>query len=224
MIDFSRIPPVTKNLLIINIIFFVVQNMFPVLDQNLSLHFFKSPDFQPFQIVTHMFMHGSITHLLFNMYALFMFGQAIEMRMGDKKFLTYYILTGFGAVILHTAVQYFQMSDIVDQLELAFTTKEIDYAEYTMYFNRIFPRMVGASGALFGILMAYAFLYPNQEMYIMFIPVPVKAKYLLGAYAAYELYRGVQNAHGDNIAHFAHLGGALFGFIILREWRKKHII
>jgi membrane associated rhomboid family serine protease len=224
MIDFSRIPTVTKYLLIINIAFFVLQNMFPAIDQNLALHFFKSPDFQPYQIITHMFMHGSFTHLLFNMYALFMFGQAIEMRLGDKKFLTYYVLTGFGAVILHTAVQYLEMSDIMTELEKAFTSNQINFSKYTTYYNRIFPRMVGASGALFGILAAYAFFYPNQEMYIMFVPVPIKSKYLLGAYAAYELYRGVQNASGDNIAHFAHLGGALFGFIILREWRKKHII
>tara|TARA_B100000795_G_scaffold230141_1_gene187489 strand:+ start:29 stop:490 length:462 start_codon:yes stop_codon:yes gene_type:complete len=153
-----------------------------------------------------------------------MFGQAIEMRLGDKKFLTYYVLTGFGAVILHTAVQYLEMSDIMTELEKAFTSNQINFSKYTTYYNRIFPRMVGASGALFGILAAYAFFYPNQEMYIMFVPVPIKSKYLLGAYAAYELYRGVQNASGDNIAHFAHLGGALFGFIILREWRKKHII
>ena len=220
MIDLSRIPTVTKYLLIINISFFVLQNLFPQIDQYFALRFFQSPDFRPYQLLTHMFMHGSLFHLFFNMYALYMFGQIIEINLGDKKFLTFYLLTGFGAVLLHSFIEFIQFQNIVDLINSGTATQQ-DIYQYSGYMNNT---LMGASGALFGILAGFVYLYPNHELQFIFIPIPIKSKYLLAGYAALELFNGIQNAEDDNIAHFAHLGGALFGFLILREWRKKNMI
>lgn len=222
MINLNQIPPVTKNLLILNIVVFVLQNTIPWFNEELTLRYFQNPEFQPYQLITHMFMHGDIRHLFFNMFGIYMFGSAIEMRLGDKRFLTYYLLTGFGAVILHSAVEYFEIYQITHTEGLL---SQVEISELQQRYGSIFyGGVLGASGALFGLLAAFALLFPNQPIFLMFIPVPIKAKYFVGMYAAYELFRGVQNTQGDNIAHFAHLGGALFGWLIIREWRKKHLI
>tara|TARA_B110000211_G_C14039619_1_gene536175 strand:- start:822 stop:1484 length:663 start_codon:yes stop_codon:yes gene_type:complete len=219
MLDFRNIPPVTKYLLILNLIFFVLQNIIPVVNQDFTLHFFKSPNFEPYQLITHMFMHGGMSHLLFNMFGLFMFGPDVERMLGEKKFLTYYVLTGFGAVILRFIVIYLMNGDRIHDLESDFINNYISYKEYTNNYNGEFGSMVGASGALFGILAAFGYLFPDREMFLF----QIKAKHFVMIYAAYELYRGLQDAPQDNIAHFAHLGGALFGYLILKNWRKKNI-
>lgn len=224
MIDLNNIAPITKKLIILNIVVFVVQNIFPDFEFIGALHFFKSPDFEPYQIISHMFMHGGFTHILFNMFGLFIFGSPIENRLGGKKFLIYYLLTGFGAVFLHMGVQLFENYDFVQQIELAYAQGIISNDQLRYDYIREFSVTVGASGAIFGLLAAFGLLFPNQPLYLIFIPVPIKAKFFVLLYAGYELYQGIQFAAGDNIAHFAHLGGALFGWIIITEWRKKHLI
>lgn len=223
MINIGQIPPITKNLLILNIIVFVIQNAIPSFNENFVLHFFKSPEFEPYQLITHMFMHGDISHLIFNMFGLFMFGKALEMRLGDKRFLTYYLLTGFGAVILHQAVNYIEFYDQIINIEYRLHMMTASPIEEINFYRIHTGVALGASGAIFGILTGFAIFYPNQPLYLMFIPVPIKAKFFVIFYAAYELYAGLQNS-GDGIAHFAHLGGALFGWLIIKEWRKKHLI
>ena len=223
MLNFQQIPPITKNLIIINVLVFVAQMSIPGLTEKFALHIYKSPGFEPYQLITHMFMHGSVTHIFFNMFGLYMFGSAIEYRLKEKRFLLYYLLTGFGAVLLHFAAMQFENSDIVDHLESMFALGQITQDQlYNGYMNT-FNVTVGASGAIFGLLAAFAMLFPNQPIFLMFIPVPIKAKYFVLLYAGYELYQGIQLS-GDNIAHFAHLGGALFGYLILREWKKKFYI
>lgn len=223
MINIGQIPPITKNLLILNIVVFVIQQVMPEFNENFALHFFKSPEFEPYQLLTHMFMHGGISHLIFNMFGLFMFGKALEMRLGDKKFLIYYLLTGFGAVLLHQAVNYLEFFDQIIDIEYRFKMMELHPVQQINFYREHTGVALGASGAIFGILAGFALFYPNQPLYLMFIPVPIKAKFFVIFYAAYELYAGL-NFAGDGVAHFAHLGGALFGWLIIKEWRKKHLI
>jgi membrane associated rhomboid family serine protease len=180
-----------------------------------------------------MFMHGGFMHLFFNMYALWLFGSIIEQKWGSKKFLIYFFVTGLGAAVLHTAVNYFQLHSIEASLspeQLEFIKENgarealrgYNFAnEPLSTYNGIlnFPT-VGASGAVFGILLAFGMLFPNAPLQIMFIPVPIKAKYFVIAYGAVELGLGINNAEGDNIAHFAHLGGMIFGFILIKIWGK----
>lgn len=224
MINFQGLPPVTKNLIIINVVVFALQNFIPNFTFNFALHFFKSPDFEPYQLITHMFMHGSIMHIFFNMFGVFMFGSAIEARLGEKKFLIFYLLTGFGAVFLHMAAQYFEHYEIAKQLDLVYAAAQITDQQLANGYYNTFNITVGASGAVFGLLAGFGMLFPNQKIFLMFIPVPIKAKYFVLMYAGYELFAGIQGSVGDNIAHFAHVGGALFGFLIIRDWRKKRVI
>jgi membrane associated rhomboid family serine protease len=217
----NNIPPVTKNIIIINVLVFLLQQVVPGFNLNFGLHFFKSPDFEPYQLITHMFMHGGFYHILFNMYGVYMFGAALEQRMGSQKFFSYFLMTGFGAVILHFASMYWESYAIVNQIEQVFNAGSLTAEQYSNAYFNTFSITVGASGALFGVLAGFAMLFPNQRLFLMFIPVPIKAKYFVLFYAAYELYIGISNSPGDNIAHFAHLGGALFGFIILKVWQSK---
>lgn len=224
MLNFQNIPPVTKNIIILNVVVFALQNFIPEFSFNFGLHFFKSPDFQPYQLITHMFMHGGFSHILFNMFGVYMFGSAIENRIGDKKFLIFYLLTGFGAVILHMASQYWESQDVIHQIDSWYNQGSITDEQLSNEYFNTFRYTVGASGALFGLLVAFGLLFPNQPIFLMFIPVPIKAKYFVLLYAGYELFQGIQFSPGDNIAHFAHLGGALFGWIIIAEWRRKQLI
>ena len=234
----SNIPPAVKGLLIINIAMLVITFLVGEtsnLDLNrvLGLYFFKSELFQPYQIVTHMFMHGGLMHLVFNMYALWMFGQVIEKVWGAKKFLIYYFVTGLGAVVLHSFVQYLQYQSAISgmppqEINLVFQegAKIIANGQNWTAFeignlNAILHvPTVGASGAVFGILLAFGMLFPNIKLQLMFVPVPIKAKYFVMGYGVLELLMGINNAEGDNIAHFAHLGGMLFGFILIKMWGK----
>lgn len=224
---FSLLPEVVKNLLIINGIFFlitiVVGNRFNIdLNQILGLHYPQSDAFKPYQIVTYMFMHGNLTHILMNMFALWMFGTNIENYWGGKRFLTYYLITGLGAAAIHYIVIYFV--DVYPKLQLinnALAEGQITETESykTIIYNSI-PPVVGASGAVFGLLLAFGMLFPEQMIYIYFA-IPIKAKYFVILYGLFELFTGVYGSSADNVAHFAHLGGMLFGFILIKYWRKK---
>jgi membrane associated rhomboid family serine protease len=224
---FANITPVVKNLLIINVLFFIGKYVFAGIGINLvtwlSAFYFNSPLFHPWQIVTYMFMHASIGHIFFNMFALFMFGPTLEYIMGPKRFLQYYFITGIGALALQMLVQAIEVHGVIG----AFTIANGDLSPYVNLegFNKLREiyggATLGASGSIFGLLLAFGFLFPNVEMMILFIPVPVKAKYLVTGYILLELFSGFGQFAGDSVAHFAHLGGALFGYIILKVWRME---
>ncbi len=237
---FSVLPMVVKNLLIINVLFYLgtiaLMNMGINLYDVLGLHYFKSDLFNPIQIVTSMFMHGSFQHIFFNMFAVWMFGSAIENYWGPKRFLQYYILTGIGAAALHYLIIHFQVMSIESQLtaEAIEIVRTEGYGVLQQGKNYVEPswrqlnllynsNLVGASGALFGILLAFGMLFPNTEIFFIFFPIPIKAKYFVMGYGALELFLGLSNNPGDNVAHFAHLGGMLFGYLMIKFWRKRGI-
>ena len=234
--SFLNIPKVTKNIIIINILFWLATVIMSKIDLTgiLGLHYPRSDKFQLYQIITYMFMHGSLAHIFFNMFAVYMFGRILESVWGPKRFLTYYIITGIGAGLINILVAYirikFQEADM-DPEAIAQV-----YREGAEVFNRgmnytdpmlgqlnilINTTTVGASGAVFGILLAFGMLFPNMPLYIIPFPFPIKAKYMVIGYGVIELFAGIANFSFDNIAHFAHLGGMLFGVILVIYWRKK---
>lgn len=270
---FSLLTPVIKNLLIINAILFlatiVFENRFGIdLSDLLGLHYIQAEKFKPYQLITYMFMHGGFTHLFFNMFALWMFGNVLENYWGSKRFLTYYLITGVGAAFTHYVIFYFnsvqpmmqvleqyaqapdlvvfeiffkegffkasseemrlhitQFIDEYNALELA--GKREDMLQASLDFVSLYkadffnaPVVVGASGAVFGILLAFGMMFPNTLLYIYFA-IPIKAKYFVILYGAMELFYGLRDTPGDNVAHFAHLGGMLFGFFLILFWKKK---
>ncbi len=240
--SFRLLPDVIKNLLIINGLFFlatfVLGSSFGVdLVSTLGLYLPGSPNFQPYQLITHMFMHGGFSHILLNMFALWMFGYALENFWGPKRFLIYYLVTGLGAAALHLGINYWEASSLYSEL-MAQGYSPTDLREGIQYFidtrrgySNWSPEMeqyvlkygtptVGASGAVFGILLAFGMMFPNTYIYLYFA-IPVKAKYFVMGYAAIELWSGIQNDPDSNVAHFAHLGGMLFGYLLLRYWRKN---
>jgi|TARA_B100001059_G_scaffold77873_1_gene75605 membrane associated rhomboid family serine protease len=195
------IPEVTRNIIAINVLLFVATIYSgDTMYEYLALFNYKSNYFHGWQMITHMFMHGSFTHLLFNMFGLYMFGSRLEQMWGAKRFINFYLITGLGAALLHTLVQ--------------------DY-EITQGLISVNQPTVGASGALFGILVAFAIYWPNTQLFLMFIPVPIKAKWAVIGYAAFELFAGISGFQAG-VAHFAHLGGALFGFILVQYWNKNN--
>lgn len=271
---FKVLPPVVKNLLIINGLFFLAKislaNGFGIdLDNYLGLKYFGSDMFRPYQLITYMFMHGDFTHILFNMFALWMFGSAIENFWGAKRFLFFYLFTGIGAGLAHYAVYYFQINPIIESIDAflldpsspnlqfilsthkfrvddpnypeiyqgfqqfdnavkilqsnssdpAAIQTSIHFLEMYRSFNVDLPSVVGASGAVFGILLAFGMMFPNVMIYLYFF-IPVKAKWFVMGYGAIELYMGVTGT-ADGIAHFAHLGGMLFGLFLILYWRKR---
>lgn len=216
-----NMPTVTKNLIIINILFFIggiVASKYGIdLDQYLGLHFFLAGDFNLAQLFTYMFMHASFTHIFFNMFALFMFGRLLEQVWGPKRFLFYYIVCGIGAGVIQEVVQYIHYT-----MELsAYDSVNLGGMVLPMseYLNMLIT--VGASGAIYAILLAFGMLFPNDRLFIFPLPMPIKAKYFVIGYAALELFLGISDRVSDNVAHFAHLGGMLFGFILIMYWRKK---
>lgn len=229
-----NLSPVVKNLLIINAIFFLAQNLIPGFTENLSLYFFQSTEFRAWQIVTHFFMHGSIGHIFFNMFALVMFGSNLERVLGAQRFLAFYFITAFGAAFLHQFVNWIEIAQLAKDYdstiieEVRLTGIEIlnsgrnwsdpNLANLNYAYN---TPVLGASGAVFGLLAAFAYYFPNTELFLMFIPFPIKAKYFVIGYAAMELFSGISNRPGDNVAHFAHLGGALFGILLVLFWKKN---
>lgn len=211
---------VIGNLIIINILAFLATWVLGSTEvifcgrfaQNMSTaHFYGalfipgSEYFRPWQLLTHMFLHGDFFHILFNMYALWMFGSALEQVWGPKRFLIYYFVCGLGAAIIYLAVRYFQMDGLDDLARCV--------AESTP--------VLGASGAVFGILLGFGMLFPNTELMLLFFPIPIKAKYFVMGYGAIELFSGLNNNPADNVAHFAHLGGMIFGFVMIKIWGKN---
>jgi rhomboid-like protein len=238
MNPFANIPTVVKNLLIINIIFYVATLMFggPMMTQVLGVHYFDGPDFRIWQVITYMFMHdySSLFHIMFNMFALYTFGSSLEYIMGSKRFLNFYLITGLGALALQLLVQGFEVYNItgsainngsfmIDSFKrtISFNPELMSQDQASTLLGIYLTPMVGASGAIFGLLIAFGMLFPNAELFIMFIPVPIKAKYIIPIYVILELFLGVKQFSGDSVAHFAHLGGALFGFILVRIWHLK---
>ena len=193
---YSGIPVVTRNILIINLIIWGVCSLlrFP-LDYILGLHSLNSEGFYLYQLITYQFTHVAFFHLFFNMFALYMFGRVLENYWGPSRFFTYYMVTGIGAGLIQLCICYFQ---------------------------DIYSITIGASGAVFGILLAFGMIFPNIPLMIIPFPFPIKAKYLVIGYGLLELWLGVANRSGDNVAHFAHLGGMLFGIILILYWRKKN--
>jgi membrane associated rhomboid family serine protease len=229
-------PPVVKNLIFLNVIMLVadlvVRSVYGIeLTSYLGLYFPKSDLFQPFQLVTHMFMHGSFFHLFFNMFALYMFGGILESVWGPKRFFIYYMVCGLGAAFIHESVIAFQYSRIVatispDQLQMIMSGGRDMFNAGAILGDNALQALsimktptVGASGAIFGILLAFGVLFPNTQLMLLFPPIPIKAKYLVIGYGAIELYLAITQP-GSNIAHAAHLGGMLFGYILIRIWRK----
>ena len=182
----------------------------------LGLHFFLASDFNPAQLITYMFMHANFQHIFFNMFAVWMFGRTLEMVWGPKRFLFYYILCGIGAGLIQEGVQWVDYAVNLSQYERVNTG--ISIISMDEYLNLL--TTVGASGAVYAILLAFGMLFPNSEMFIFPLPMPIKAKYFVIGYAVLELVLGITG--GDGIAHFAHLGGMLFGLILIIYWRKKN--
>lgn len=257
----GNIPPVVKNLIIINVLLmvatWVLQGMGIDLVAYLGLHYPASEKFRMHQVFTHMFMHGGLTHIFFNMFALWMFGRVLESVWGPRRFLLYYLVTGLGAAALHTFVNFLSISAMQNALESFINTPSpelldqfvqkhlsrpssqvVDFinswynnpsrSSYVAEGQHLMERIVqmhmdvptvGASGAVFGILLAFGMLFPNTRLMLIFPPIPIKAKYFVIGYGVLELYLGLTQP-GSNIAHFAHIGGMLFGFFLIRYWNK----
>ena len=210
---FERIPPVTRTLLIINVIMFVATYINPSLMKGLfAMAYPASTDFRWWQPLTHMFMHDGIWHILFNMYTLVMFGMVVERVLGTKKFLILFFVTGFGAVLLHTGVEYLQVRSLIKEYT------PVPYSAQQIYDS--IPHVLGASGAVYGVLVAFAMLYPEARMTLIFPPVTLDAKWMVAIFIGIELVTGITGTQ-VGIAHFAHLGGALFGFLLIWYWRKR---
>lgn len=270
--SFTTLPSVIKNLLIINILMFIATQVFREslgidLVSILGLHFITAPDFKPFQFVTYLFMHGDLAHLFFNMFAVWMFGSVLENVWGPKRFLVYYLITGFGAGLIQYLVFYLQMapfletvSMVQDNLTVNSFEELVNTADFQSKFSYEFiyqydafareynmalqdnPAkalslasqflidfkhqylnshvVIGASGSLFGLLLAFGIMFPNTLLYIYFL-IPLKAKWFVMIYGAIELISGLRSNPEDNVAHFAHLGGMLFGFIMIMIWKKN---
>lgn len=224
-----RMPVVVKNLLIINGLFFLATL---TTDEAFMLHvfgahYFESELFRVWQPITYMFMHGSFFHIFFNMYAVFLFGSAIETVWGPKRFLQYYIITGLGALALQMAVTAFEIYQLTGGILTAPYTQGCDVVGLTFrcpdglssqLFSMANIPLVGASGAVFGLLLAFGMMFPNVELMLIFLPIPIKAKYFVILYGLIELFMGAARFEGDNVAHFAHIGGLVTGFILIKLW------
>ena len=232
----GNIPPVVKNLIIINVLMLLATYVLSMrgvdLDSVLGLHFFLSPQFQPYQLVTHIFMHAGFMHLFFNMFALWMFGRVLESVWGPKRFFIYYFVTGLGAAALHLFVSYIEYQSLLSKMSPEQIQWVMDEGRSLFQKGQNFsdPLMgqlnllmniptVGASGAVYGVLLGFGMLFPNTQLFLLFPPIPIKAKYFVIGYGLIELYLGFANP-GSNVAHFAHLGGMLFGFLMIRYWNK----
>jgi membrane associated rhomboid family serine protease len=241
-----NIPPITKNLLIINIIVFIAGQLVPhlgmLIEQYGALYYFTSDQFLPWQLISYMFLHGSFLHLFFNMFSLWMFGEIIERSLGPQKYLLYYISCGLGAALIQEGVFALMINHYAGLFEngtqlchllrnSTVTTYEVmdlgimpDEPAVHSIFNLYHTATVGASGAIYGILLAFGFLFPYMRIYLMFPPIPMRARTAILVFAAIELFLGVYNSQADTVAHFAHLGGMLIGFLILFWWKKKGTI
>ncbi|MEI8203464.1 MAG: rhomboid family intramembrane serine protease [Bacteroidota bacterium] len=268
---FNILPPVVKNLLIINGLFFLASfalgSSYGIdLNDYLGLHFLGAEKFRPFQFITYMFMHHDLSHIFFNMFALWMFGNALENLWGPKKFLIYYFVCGIGAAIIHYIIVYIEVTPILNTIDLYLQSPSngafIDFMnggklhvvseeiqntmrEFIPRYNTLLasdpqaalrlsidfisqyrveylnaPVVIGASGSVYGILLAFGMMFPNSLIYVYFA-IPVKAKWFVLIFGAIELFSGIYSRPGDNVAHFAHLGGMIFGFLLLMFWRYQ---
>ncbi|BAV09577.1 Membrane associated serine protease, rhomboid family [Filimonas lacunae] len=237
---FQILPTIIKNLIIINVLVFAAQytigNKFPI-DDLFALHTWQSPLFKPWQFITHLFMHGSIDHLFFNMFALWMFGATLENMWGPKRFITYYIACGLGAALFHMIVLFIETQTMLNAYNQLMNSSNANYNDALHFVQkfgkgqmaapeaivgwRLNEATLGASGAVFGCLAAFGYLFPNTYIYLYFF-LPVKAKWFVLFYAAAELYMAVKSSAGDNVAHVAHLGGALVGFLLVYFWNKTN--
>ena len=239
----SSIPTVTKNIIIINALMwgatFVLRRFNIQLENFIGLHYIGSDQFNLSQVITYMFMHAPLNpaHLFFNMFGVFMFGRILEQVWGPKRFLLFYMVTGIGAALMQELTWYIQLRPMLEAA--AHFATNPDAAPFLKYFSQADLTMygpdqllhalengfltIGASGSVFGILLGFGMLFPNAPLFLMFIPIPIKAKYMVIGYGLIELFSGVANFSGDNVAHFAHLGGMLFGYFLIRYWKKKGI-
>jgi membrane associated rhomboid family serine protease len=216
------IPPVIKNLIIINVIVFLIQKTMertgtPFMENFFALHDVRSFYFKPHQIITYMFLHGGFMHIFWNMLILWMFGSILENFWGPKRFLTFYIVCGIGAALLHLLVLYHELTPAWQELS-GLPIHEQNAFRFDPGTN-LNTATLGASGAIFGCMVAFGLLFPNSLIYIYAL-IPVKAKWAVLAYVIFEIVSGVQNTAGDNVAHWAHLGGGLFGLLLVFYWRK----
>jgi len=245
----NNLPQVTKNILILNIIFFILTYLQPNLTGLLGTYYITSPLFEPFQLITHFFMHGGFFHLFLNMWLFVMLGAFLERLWGPKRFFTFYILSAVGAFLLYNTMGVYQIAEIKTQLsnidfdildniltssrgsesELInnanqyLNTVNLNYGDIDLigkYISLVNTPLVGASGAVFGIMAAFAILFPNTE-FLLYFAIPVKAKYLVGGYFLWELYQSFNGTPGDNVAHLAHVGGAVVGAVLILFWRKN---
>ena len=234
----NQIPPITKNLLIINVLMFfgtIVADSYGIdLARYLGLHFVLSDHFNLAQLFTYMFMHGGFTHLFFNMFALWMFGRILEQVWGPKRFFTYYIVCGVGAGIIQELVvgiqHYLATSGMpAEAVDVVLREGANALMQGKNYVNGEMASLnfivngltVGASGAIYGILLGFGLLFPNEKMFVFPLPFPIPAKYFVIGYAVIELLLGIANNPTDNVAHFAHLGGMIFGYILIMYWRNQ---
>ncbi|HSU28276.1 MAG TPA: rhomboid family intramembrane serine protease [Chitinophagaceae bacterium] len=230
----DRFPPIVKNLIIINVLVWVAQLVLHKqfdLTSKLELYPIDTPDFKPYQIVTHMFAHASYAsngtiifyHILFNMFTLWMFGRVLENVWGPKRFLIFYLVCGIGAAACHLLVQHLRYDpNIINQLNLAYDRGDKIFFDQNIGKAGFLAPALGASGAIMGVMAGFAFLFPNTEMMLLFLPVPIKAKYFILGLVLIDLFGGITNSSSDNIAHFAHLGGAITGFILVLIWNKTN--
>jgi membrane associated rhomboid family serine protease len=272
---FQILPPLVKNLIIINALVLALDSVLEKygirLSDYLGLHYWKSHYFRPWQLITHLFMHGNIGHLLSNMFTLWMFGSVLENYWGPQRFLTFYLVCGIGAAFCHLTVLGFEYTAVNEAFSVYQQSPGVDkfarfvsehisgpslegfrifqnkwendpgnitYLNQSSYYINMYIRgrhesgisdinglidqvTVGASGAVFGVLFAFGYLFPNMELMIYFL-FPMKAKYFVALFALVELWAGIQNSAGDNVAHFAHLGGMLFAWLLLRYWQKNN--
>jgi membrane associated rhomboid family serine protease len=258
----NNIGPITKNILILNVIMFILKLFLETkgiyLGAMLGAHYFGTALFQPYQIVSHFFMHADFFHILTNMFVLVMFGSFLERLWGPKRYLSFYLVSALGAFLLYNGVGFFQLQELKQAIGNNYAIAEINLSlkefgalsnaqlfeildKYHMindvvdgigypnakgdllieYYNKSFVPMVGASGAIFGIMAAFALLFPNTELMLLFPPIPIKAKYLIGGYFVFEVYSSFYNSSGDHIAHLAHVGGAVVGGLLVLYWRRK---
>lgn len=234
----NNIPPVTKNLIMVNLVVFVVMMLVPEQKEELitrygSLHYFSSPDFNMAQLITYMFIHGGFAHFFFNMFTLFMFGPQIEWALGSKRFLFYYLSCGIGAALVQEGVYAIMIQKYAafftpDQFEEIIHEGAAALHKHMNFTNPTYAALnllvngstVGASGAIYGVLLAFGMLYPNREIMLLIPPMPLKAKWLVIGYGVIELVLGL-SSRGDGVAHFCHLGGMIFGVLIILYWKKK---
>jgi membrane associated rhomboid family serine protease len=224
--SFQMIPPVIKNLIIINGLVWLAEmtlgsNISEWMFNMFALHDVHSALFKPHQLVTYMFLHDNhgFEHILFNMFALWMFGAVLENYWGGKRFLTFYLVSGIGAAVFHLAVLYHEMGPVMDTFHLLPTEQQQDLLNDPNF--RVNEATVGASGAIFGCLAAFGYLFPNSLIYLYFF-VPIKVKWFVLGYAAIELFSGVRASAGDNVAHWAHLGGGLVGLLLVIYWNRNN--